>query len=102
MLIYDGAALLRTIPMLPICLHLHLTVSLRLDPPPSPLPLPPLVSYFGTLAQQVGIDQVLWNPIFGVMFFSYMGFSNGDGPGAVYAKVKRDLMTQVIAYDHDY
>ena len=53
----------------------------------------------GTGAMQVfskvGIDQVLWNPIFGVMFFSYMGFTNGDGPAAVAAKVKRDLMTQV-------
>lgn len=44
---------------------------------------------------KVGIDQVLWNPIFGVMFFGYMGATSGETVGGVYNKIKRDLMTQV-------
>lgn len=47
------------------------------------------------VASKVGIDQVLWNPIFGVMFFGYMGFSSGESPVGVFNKIKRDLMTQV-------
>ena len=38
---------------------------------------------------------MLWNPIFGVMFFGFMGFTSGENVAGVYNKVKRDLMTQV-------
>ena len=32
------------------------------------------------MASKVFIDQVLWNPIFGVMFFSYVAALEGKGP----------------------
>lgn len=44
---------------------------------------------------KVGIDQVLWNPIFGVMFFGYMGAVQGQGVDGTINKIKSDLMTQV-------
>ena len=44
---------------------------------------------------KVGIDQVLWNPIFGVMFFGYMGILEGRSISGTYNKIKNDLMTQV-------
>jgi len=47
------------------------------------------------VATKVFIDQVLWNPIFGCMFFGYMGLTTGEGLGGAVAKIKRDLMTQV-------
>ena len=49
----------------------------------------------GAVASKVFIDQVLWNPIFGVMFFSYMGLLEGSGVQGTITKIKRDLMTQV-------
>ena len=49
-----------------------------------------------SVASKVGIDQVLWNPIFGCMFFSYIGFTSGDGPVAVANKIKSDLKTSVV------
>lgn len=44
---------------------------------------------------KVGIDQVFWNPIFGVMFFGYMGALEGSGVAGTINKIKADLMTQV-------
>ena len=44
---------------------------------------------------KVAIDQVLWNPIFGVMFFGYMGILEGRSISGTYNKIKNDLMTQV-------
>ena len=44
---------------------------------------------------KVGIDQVLWNPIFGVMFFGYMGILEGKNVSQTVQKIKNDLMTQV-------
>jgi len=47
------------------------------------------------VASKVFIDQVLWNPIFGVMFFGYMGLFEGSGLQGTLDKIKRDLVTQV-------
>lgn len=47
------------------------------------------------VATKVFIDQVLWNPIFGVMFFGYMAATEGKGPMLVARRIKNDLMTQV-------
>ena len=49
----------------------------------------------GDVALKVFIDQVLWNPIFGIMFFSYMGIFEGSGVGGTIQKIKNDLLTQV-------
>jgi len=49
----------------------------------------------GAVASKVFIDQVLWNPIFGIMFFGYMGVFEGSGVAGTVAKIKSDLMTQV-------
>jgi len=54
----------------------------------------------GTGAKQVFtkvfIDQVLWNPIFGVMFFSYVAAFELKGIGYVKDKVQNELLTQVF------
>lgn len=47
------------------------------------------------VASKVFIDQVLWNPIFGIMFFGYMGIFEGSGIAGTITKIKRDLITQV-------
>jgi len=44
---------------------------------------------------KVAIDQVLWNPIFGVMFFTYQAGFELKGLGYVMDKVKNELLTQV-------
>ena len=44
---------------------------------------------------KVGIDQVLWNPIFGVMFFAYQAGFELKGVGYVVDKVQNELLTQV-------
>lgn len=38
---------------------------------------------------------MLWNPIFGIMFFGYMAAAEGKGPMLVAKRVKNELMTQV-------
>ena len=48
----------------------------------------------GVVASKVFIDQVLWNPIFGIMFFSYVAVLELKGLGYVVDKVKNELMTQ--------
>lgn len=47
------------------------------------------------VASKVAIDQIIWNPIFGVMFFGYMGLFEGAGLDGTVKKIKRDLMKQV-------
>ena len=47
------------------------------------------------VASKVFIDQVLWNPIFGVMFFSYVAALEGKGPQYVVDKTKKELLTSV-------
>jgi len=49
-----------------------------------------------TVASKVLIDQVFWNPIFGVMFFSYLTATSGGGPTEIMAKIKADLQTAVM------
>ena len=48
-----------------------------------------------SVASKVFIDQVLWNPIFGIMFFSYVAALEGKGPEYVVNKVKKELLTSV-------
>jgi len=45
---------------------------------------------------KVFIDQVLWNPCFGVMFFSYVAAFELKGIGYVKDKVQNELLTQVF------
>jgi len=47
------------------------------------------------VVSKVAIDQLFWNPIFGVMFFGYMGTLEGQGIDGTIQKIKNDLMTQV-------
>jgi len=44
---------------------------------------------------KVFIDQVLWNPIFGIMFFGYIGALEAKGIGYVIDKTKNDLFNSV-------
>ena len=44
----------------------------------------------------MAIDQLLWNPIFGLMFFSYLGVAEGKSFSDIQAKIKNDLMTAVV------
>jgi protein Mpv17 len=44
---------------------------------------------------KVFIDQVLWNPCFGVMFFSYVALLEAKGLQYVVDKVRNELLTQV-------
>jgi len=48
-----------------------------------------------SVASKVFIDQVLWNPIFGIMFFSYVAALESKGLQYVIDKTKNELMTQV-------
>ena len=49
-----------------------------------------------TVFTKVGIDQAIWNPIFGVVFFSYLGFAEGKKPDEIVEKIKADLPTAVV------
>lgn len=40
--------------------------------------------------------QTIWNPIFGVMFFSYLGITEGKSMGDIQKKIKNDLATAVM------
>jgi len=48
-----------------------------------------------TVATKVFIDQAIWNPIFGCMFFGYMGFAEGLSPSAVKARIQNNLWASV-------
>lgn len=49
-----------------------------------------------TVATKVAIDQTIWNPIFGCMFFTYLGLAEGKGPSEIVDKIKNDLQTAVM------
>jgi len=49
-----------------------------------------------TVATKVAIDQLLWNPCFGVMFFSYLGLAEGKSFADIQTKIKNDLSTAVV------
>ncbi|CAM9157236.1 unnamed protein product [Phaeothamnion confervicola] len=48
-----------------------------------------------TVATKVAIDQLLWNPIFGCMFFGYLGLADGATPAEIGARIKKNLWTSV-------
>ena len=45
---------------------------------------------------KVFIDQTIWNPIFGVMFFGYLNFTEGKSMQTFVDKCKSDLQTAVM------
>ena len=49
----------------------------------------------GVVFTKVFIDQVLWNPCFGIMFFSYVALLELKGIEYVINKTKTELLTQV-------
>lgn len=49
-----------------------------------------------TVATKVGIDQVVWNPIFGCMFFGYLNAMEGKTMDEYVTKIKSDLKTAVM------
>jgi len=49
-----------------------------------------------TVFTKVFIDQVMWNPIFGVMFFGYVAMLEAKGFAYVVDKVQNELLTQVF------
>jgi len=48
-----------------------------------------------SVISKVAIDQLLMNPVFGTIFFTYLGLVSGDGPDKILAKLKKDLWTAV-------
>ena len=49
-----------------------------------------------TVATKVAVDQTVWNPVFGVMFFSYLNLVEGKSLGDLTAKMKENLPTAVM------
>lgn len=49
-----------------------------------------------TVATKVAIDQTIWNPIFGLMFFGYLNFTEGKSFEQYTNKIKADLKTAVM------
>ena len=49
-----------------------------------------------TVATKVFIDQTIWNPIFGCMFFGYLSLMEGKSWDEYVAKLKADLKTAVM------
>lgn len=47
------------------------------------------------VASKVFIDQVLWNPIFGIMFFGYMGMMSNMGVSGTINEIKTKLYSSV-------
>ncbi|GMI05249.1 hypothetical protein TrLO_g15366 [Triparma laevis f. longispina] len=49
-----------------------------------------------TVATKVLIDQTLWNPCFGLMFFGYLNFVEGKSLSEYKDKIQQDLQTAVM------
>lgn len=49
-----------------------------------------------TVATKVAIDQTIWNPIFGCMFFGYLNAMEGKSMDDYVNKIKQDLQTAVM------
>ena len=49
-----------------------------------------------TVATKVAIDQTMWNPIFGCMFFGYLNLMEGKSFDTYVNKLKADLKTAVM------
>ena len=47
------------------------------------------------VAMKVGIDQLIWCPIFMTVFFTYLGLVNGDSFSTIATKIKTDLFSAV-------
>jgi len=47
------------------------------------------------VATKVAIDQLIWNPIFGCAFFSYLGLTQGQTIEEIKMKIKNDLWDAV-------
>lgn len=48
-----------------------------------------------TVFQKVGIDQIAWNPIFGIVFFTSLGLMEGKSTDQIKDKIAADLPTAV-------
>lgn len=48
-----------------------------------------------TVATKVAIDQIIWNPIFGTVFFSYIGLTEGKSFAEIKSKLEKDLFAAV-------
>lgn len=46
--------------------------------------------------RQVFIDQVLWAPIFTLLFFTWLGVTTGQSPSELLTKIKNDLIKGVV------
>ena len=49
-----------------------------------------------TVATKVAIDQTIWNPIFGLMFFGYLNLMEGKSFDDYVKKIQADLKTAVM------
>lgn len=49
-----------------------------------------------TVASKVAIDQTVWNPIFGCLFFGYLNLMEGKSMDDYVSKIKQDLKTAVM------
>lgn len=49
-----------------------------------------------TVVTKVAIDQTIWNPIFGLMFFGYLNFAEGKSWTDYTNKLQQDLKTAVM------
>ncbi|CAM9718156.1 unnamed protein product [Discosporangium mesarthrocarpum] len=49
-----------------------------------------------TVATKVAIDQTVWNPFFGVMFFTNLGQAEGKSMTQIKEKIEADLATAVM------
>ena len=47
------------------------------------------------VATKVMVDQILWNPIFGCMFFSYLTLYDGGSVAQAVVRIQQSLATQV-------
>lgn len=48
-----------------------------------------------TVASKVAIDQLLWNPIFGTMFFGWLGLTEGQNLEGIKNRIEKDLWASV-------
>lgn len=48
-----------------------------------------------TVASKVAIDQLIWNPIFGTMFFGWLGLMEGQDFDGIKNRIQKDLMASV-------
>ncbi|CAN0061503.1 unnamed protein product [Ascophyllum nodosum] len=49
-----------------------------------------------TVIQKVIIDQLMWAPIFTLIFFTWIGVTSGASPNEIATKIKNDLVSGVV------